>query len=160
MAYREVLIYDINGAFLGSGIKRDGAIKLQTQNIWTEDEGEALEKQLALLNENQAVKGAWPDARDPDVVTLLNNPNFMPIETGPMEVVDEDASYLVFKQVPAVDEFGVELVPEQLVDGEDYDKDASVIVHKTIIAPLRQSDVGQRVNAACEQIAKQRSGVV
>jgi hypothetical protein len=156
--FERVLIYTEDGTFLGSSIRRQGAIKLYTQNYWTEQEEPLFQQQLNDLNRNQAIRGVWPDARDPEVQQLLNDPNFYPVELHEIEVIDEDNSYLVWEQVPAVDDSGAALVPLQLVNGENLDEKASVIVHKNILAPVRPSEVLERTQKACAAIAEKRSG--
>jgi hypothetical protein len=158
MAYRKVLIYNEAGDFLGAGIKADEAIKLQTTNLYAEGEEAALAIQLGRLNESAQIKGAWPDTRDPDVQALLYDTEFMPVEMSEQQVMDEDNSFLVWKQVPILDDDGMPVQPLQLTDSDEIDWDASAITYKTILAPVRPSDVGERIRHAQETVARQRSG--
>lgn len=156
MAFRHVLIYSTEGNPLGYAIKEDGAIKLQSTNIWSEGEEEKLNEQLNRLNENVELHTAWPDAKDPDVVAILANPEFMPIEMHMAEVVDDDDSYYVYTQEPELDLDGQPT--GETIQGH-LDEVASVIVTKKMMVPVRPSDVMERTKAACELVARSRTGL-
>lgn len=153
--YQAVAIYDLQkGDFIGYTIKEQNAQKLQTTNLYTESESADLETQLSRLNDSSAVLAAWPDARDPDVVKVLEDPNFMPIEMIEDDMVDEENSYYVYTQVPEIDESGA---PTGRTTEGEIDKTASVIVTKRMKVPARPSDVMERTKAACEVVARRRA---
>lgn len=140
--YEQVFIYDSDGNFIGYSIKDPNARKLQTTNIYLGSEEKDLYEQLDRLNNKQQIMSNWPDAKDPDVVALLNDPNFSPIEMIETDVVDDDNSYYVYVKDG---------------NGEDViDQQASVLSYKKMMVPARPTDVMQRVKLACEEIAKRR----
>lgn len=142
--YGHVAVFELDGTFVGYAVKEENNRTLQSTHLYREDEGEALAKRVAELNESQRVLGTWPDARDPDVVALVNNPNFEPIEYVENEVIDMDKSYLVYLKD---------------ADGEDtleVDPEASVVVYRTAKVPARPSDYFERTKKACETVARQR----
>jgi hypothetical protein len=90
-----VALYTLTGGFVGYTIRDPAKPKLQTTNIYGEQEQEQLAKRLAELNDSVQVQGAWPDPRDPEVEALLHDPNFEPIEYEEQRVIDEEKSFLV-----------------------------------------------------------------
>jgi hypothetical protein len=142
--YRHVVVFDLEGQCLGYSIIEDGALKLQSTHLYSEEEGGDLAKRIAELNESQAVTSAWPDARDPEVQALVNDPSFEPIEMTDEEVVDTDNSYIIYlKDAEGEDTF-------------DIDQEASVLKYKIAKVPLRPSDYMRRTKTACETIARRR----
>ena len=143
--YRHVAVFELDGTFIAYAVMEQNALKLQSTNLYAEDEGEDLAKRIAALNESQAVTSAWPDARDPEVQTLVNDPSFEPIETSDYEVIDTDNSYIVYLKD---------------ADGEDtfeIDGEASVLKYKIAKVPVRPSDVMARTKSACEVVARRRA---
>jgi hypothetical protein len=143
--YEHVAVFKLDGTFLGYAVKEADHNKLQSTNLYSEEEGEDLAKRIAKLNDAQTVTAAWPDARDPDVVAILSDPSFEPIEYTDEEVVDTDNSWIVHLKDP---------------DGEDtfdIDMEASVLKYKIAKVPVRPSDVMERTKKACEVVARQRS---
>lgn len=156
MAYQAVLVYTTDGEPLGYSIKKSDAFKLQSTNIWTEDEIPKLNEQLGRLNESVELSSVWPDANDPEVKAVLANPSFMPIEMHLEDVVDDDNSWFVYTQEP---EYDINGDPTgENVDGE-LDQEASVIKTKKMMVPVRPSEVMERTKAACEQVARARAGL-
>ena len=145
MAYHHVAVFSLEGDFIGYAIREESAMKLQSINLYREDEGEVLTQRLAELNDSQTVLAAWPDARDPDVEALVNDPTFEPIEMTEAEVVDTDNSYLVYEK----DADGVETF--------EIDKEASVVRYKIAKVPVRPSDFMERTKKACEVVARRRA---
>lgn len=152
--YEALALYTLQGAFVGYTIRDPQKPKLQTTNIYSAEEEEQLAKRLAELNKSVEVNAAWPDPRDPEVIALLVDQNFEPVEMAEQQVIDEDASFLVWIQVPEVDALGAET--GKMVDGEEYDPIASVPVYKTVMAPVRPSDVVERTHKAQEIVANRR----
>lgn len=145
MAYRHVAVFELDGEFLGYSVYQEGAHKLQSTHLYSEDDGEDLAKRIVALNESQTLLGAWPDAHDPEVQALVNDPTFEPIEMIKRDVVDDDNSYLVYVKD---------------TDGEDtmeIDEDASVVHYKEAMVPIRPSDFFARTKRACEVVARRRS---
>jgi hypothetical protein len=120
------------------------ALKLQSTNLYAENERDDLAKRLAALNDSQSVTSAWPDARDPEVQALIADPSFEPIEMVSDEIIDEDSSYLVYlKDADGIDTF-------------EIDHEASVLKYQIAEVPARPSDYMARTKTACETIARQR----
>jgi hypothetical protein len=143
--YRHVAVFTLAGDFLGFGIKEDGAQKLQSTHLYPEDTASAeLTARLAELNTDRSLQQVWPDARDPEVQALVNDPNFEPIEMVDEDVIDMDRSYIVYIKDP---EGG---------DTLDVDNKASVINYKKARIPARPSDFFTRTKKAQEQVARSR----
>jgi hypothetical protein len=143
--YSHVAVFELDGTFLGYAVKEANNRTLQSTHLYAEDEGEDLAKRIAELNESQTVLAAWPDARDPDVQALVNDPSFQPIEMSDEEVVDTDNSYIVYlKDAEGEDTF-------------EIDREASVLQYKIAQVPVRPSDVMARTKKACEVVARRRS---
>lgn len=147
MAFKTVVVYDLDGEFLGYSIFADGAKKLHTANLWSEstDDVVDLQAQLARLRDQGDVLAFWPNVRDPEVQALLNDPTFESLALSPVEVVDDERSVFVWIEEPSDENpFG------------KMDRDASTIVHKTQMAPS-PVDVQARVKKACEIVARRRA---
>lgn len=153
--YSAVAVYTLQGGFVGYTIHNPGAIKLQSTNLYNEDEQEQLAKRLAALNESSQIKAQWPDAKDPEVQALVDDPTFEPIEYKDDQVLDEDNSYLVYIKVPVIDEMTGEQTNEY-IDGPELDREASVLKWVTKKVPVRPSDWYERVKKAQEVVAKRR----
>lgn len=153
--YEPVLIYNIDGEHLGYSIKKeDSPIKLHTTNIWGPHETAKVEEQLAQLNDQAAVLAGWPDARDPAVLELLNDPLFEPIEMHEAEVIDEAASNIVYEKILRHDpETGLPVNPPEYING-DIDPAQSNIIYMTATVPVRPSDEAARIRKACETVAR------
>jgi hypothetical protein len=146
MTYEAVTVYNLDGDFLGYGIKKPEVIQLQSVNVWNEspEEIEDLNKQLNRLTQASDILEFWPDVRDPAVVALLDDPNFMPLKTSPVSVVDEGESHFVWFEEPSDENpFG------------KMNEEASQLVYTFVEAPA-PVDVQARVKAACEQVARAR----
>ena len=131
---------------LGFAIKEDGALKLQSTHIYPEEEADKLAERLAELNDDQEVQGSWPDAKDPEVQALVNDPNFEPVEMILDDVVDMEQSYLV----PMVNMHGEEIPGV-------WDDNASVVVMKKAEVPKDSSAYFARTKKACEIVARRRA---
>lgn len=146
LMYRHVAVFELDGTFVGYAVKEVNNRTLQSTHLYSEEEGEDLAKRIAELNESQTVLAAWPDARDPDVQTLVNDPAFEPIEMTDEEVIDEENSYIVYLKD---------------ADGEDtfeIDQEASVLKKRIAKVPVRPSDAMARTKKACEVVARRRAG--
>jgi hypothetical protein len=145
MAYSAVQIHDLDGRFLGFGIRQDGSLKLHSANLWAEEDADDLRLQLSRLNDQRAVLAYWPDVRDPEVKALTDDPTWEPLVLSPIEVIDEEKSIFVWIEEPNDENpFG------------RMDPDRSVLVHKFDHAPA-PTDVQQRIKKACEIVARKRA---
>jgi hypothetical protein len=146
MSYIAVSIYDLDGSFLGYGIKQEGVDKLLNNNLWTESPEDVsdLKAQLSRLNEAVDIRAYWPNVRDPEVQELVNNPNWEPLEYSPVEVVDEENSIQIWEKEPDNEQPGI------------LDHEASVIVYKHVMAPA-PAHVQARIKKACETVARRRA---
>src|ERR1044072_4802472 len=104
MSYEAVQIHDLEGKFVGYTIKKTGLPKLQSSNIWVEGEEDDLREQLGRLLADVDIKQSWPSAKDPEVVALLNDLEFHPIEFEQVDVVDDEASTYIEKINPRTGE--------------------------------------------------------
>jgi len=147
MAYRHVAVFELDGAFLGYAILGEVYHNtLQSTQLYPEEESEALAKRLAELNDDLNLQAVWPDARDPEVQALVNDPSFEPIEMSDEEVVDNDNSYIVYlKDAEGEDTF-------------EIDREASVLKYMIAKVPVRPSDSMKRTKTACEMVARRRAG--
>lgn len=143
--FRHVAVFELEGNFLGYAIQEASALKLQSTNLYSEDEGEELANRLRELNESQAVISVWPDARDPEVQALVNDPEFEPIEYVDDEVVDDENSYIVYLKDAAGE------------DTLEIDPEASVIKYRTTKVPKYTSAFFERTKKACEVVARRRA---
>lgn len=157
MTFIPLALYTVDGDFVGWAIK--GEHKLQSTNIYAENEQDALNVQLDRLNIDIALKTHWPNPQDPAVVALLSDESFHPIEMVDVEVIDEDHSYLVYKKI-ARPSLEAEQLGQAWVDSDEVDEEASVVVYKTVKAPARPTDQMLRIKTACEQVARQRAGLL
>lgn len=151
--FRPLALYtlDDNPEFVGYAIQKsfeDSRVqKLHSVNYWTEAEVQSLKETLARLGDQQTVLGHWPDARDPEVTAILQNPDFMPPEYEPAEAIDEEHSVFVWDLPPNVD-------PQHPYGLMNEEK--SVLVNKIIMAPTPAS-MQARTKAAQEIVARRRS---
>lgn len=150
MAFEAVAVYDLDGGFIGYGVRKNepGIFKLHTQNLWSEtrEDVAALQSQLTLLNADVDIRAHWPRYEDPEVQALLADENFEPVQYEPAEVVDDEKSIYVWIEPPS--------------DENPYgkmDEDKSVIVTKVISAPTPAS-MSNRRRKAMEVVARRRAG--
>jgi hypothetical protein len=151
MRYQSVLIYTQDGTFVGYSIL--GPNKLQTTNLYPEAEVLALETRISELNGDVNLKAHWPSPHDPEVLAILADETFMPLQYIQAEIVDEDRSYYVYEQVAGEDEQGNAI----WVDGDNIDEGASVVQYKTAMIPKNPSDQMLRIKGASEIVARRRA---
>lgn len=87
MSYVIAKILTLDDEELGYVVAKEGTAKLEDSNIWLE--GEGVEEHVAKLNDLILLKQHWPDARDPEVVALTNDPAFEPLVFAEQELYDE-----------------------------------------------------------------------
>ncbi len=148
MQYKPVYVYTTEGELVGATIL--GENKLQTTNIWIAEEQNDLKKRLDELNQDADIRTTWPHPQDPEVLQLINNPGFHPIEYVDSEALDKENSFIVIDQ------------NEQNADGSyndhygDIDESQSVLKYKTVKVPKQPSDVKLRLQDAMETVARNR----
>lgn len=158
MSYLPVAVYSMDGDFLGYAIKGE-QFKLQSTNLYRENEGDALQQRLNDLNEDVDLRLYWPNPKDPEVLEILAHPEWMPIQYKMAEVVDDEHSTYVWEQVEEV--YPDTGVPTgRWVDGENLDRNRSTIRHKWAQVPVNPTDEMLRIKAACEAVARRRAGLV
>lgn len=150
MSYKVVYVYDGDGTYIGATIHREGSQKLHTANLWTESAEDVadLKDQLDRLRDDLDVRSFWPDVRDPEVVALLDNPEWEKLKLSPIEVVDEERSTFIWLEEPS----------DENPHGR-ADSDRTILVYKTEYAPA-PVDVQARVKKACETVARQRANQI
>lgn len=89
MTYVIAKIATLDDEDLGYVVVKEGTAKLEDSNIWLE--GEGIEEHVAKLNDLVLLKEHWPDARNPEVQELVNNPEFEPLVFTEQEVYDENS---------------------------------------------------------------------
>jgi hypothetical protein len=140
MQYEAVYLYTGTQEFIGVAIKKVGVNKLQSVNIWSDSPSdvEDFKSTLAGLNDEEVLRQHWPSAGDPDVVTLVENPDWWPLKLSEELVPDWENSVVVD------DEFG------------GIDTEQSKIVYKTAMVPDPQ-EAQQRYFKAQETVARNRA---
>lgn len=140
MKYEAVYLYTGTNQFIGVAIKKVGLPKLQSVNIWTDspEDVEDFKSTLAGLNDEENLRQFWPDANDPDVATLVENPDWWPLELHEEQVPDWENSTIVD------DEFG------------GIDMEQSTIVLKTAMVP-DPTEAQNRYFLAQETVARNRA---
>src|SRR5687768_5434425 len=93
--YEAVYLYDRNNQFVGAAIRKTDVLKLESVNIWTQDETEDFKKTLSGLNDEQELRAFWPDAHDPEVGVLVEDPEWEPLELHEEDVPDWDNSTVI-----------------------------------------------------------------
>lgn len=102
MSYLIAKIATLDDEELGYVVVKEGTAKLEDSNIWVE--GEGIEEHVAKLNDLVLLKQHWPDARDPEVTALVNDPEFEPLVYTEQEVYDdatEEYAYINALKNPA-----------------------------------------------------------
>lgn len=180
MKYEAVYLYNNSNQFVGVSIKSTEGDRLHTVNIWTDspEDVEDFKQTLAGLNDEGQLRQFWPDAMDPEVVELVENEEWEPLELHEERVIDWDASTIVMVQqpvfgfwfnsnagpesMPGVPEGRVEPAPNpetgivEWKDTEEVDREASTFVHKQAMMPDPQ-EVQTRYFKAQEIVARRRS---
>jgi hypothetical protein len=134
--FEAVYLYDRTNQFVGAAIKKAGVLKLDSVNIWTQEEAADFKKALDDLNDESEIRAFWPDAHDPEVGELVENPAWEPLELHEEDVPDWDNSDIV------EDEYGI-------------DVDESTIVYKKAMVP-DPTEAQQRYYKAQEIVARRR----
>lgn len=168
MKYEAVYLYNNRNEFLGVGIKKTNAPQLQSVNIWSDsdEEIEDFRKTLAGLNDEGALREHWPQAMDPEVIELVENPDWEPLELHEASVPDWENATLVYKRDSvwgydydgATDQVLPRPGPEGKVewkDSEEIDYDQSTIPHKQAMVP-DPKEVQDRYFKAQEIVARRR----
>lgn len=150
--YEQVFIYGSDGGFRGYAIKKLDVPKLDSVNIWAEGEEAQVKEALDKLNNENLLRQFWPDFADPDVLTLVEDPDWESLELEEVDTIDHEKSTLVPIYESYIDEFG----GRQSRDTGEVDWAKSTIVFKKVMAPNAQK-AQARVFKAMEQVARQRA---
>lgn len=139
MQYEAVYLYNNRNEFVGVAIKKAGVPKLQSVNIWSDssEDVEDFKRTLNGLNNETELRAHWPEAHDPEVAELVEDPEWMPLELHEEDVPDWDASTIVD------DEWG------------GIDTEASTIVYKKEMVP-DPTEAQDRYFKAQEVVARRR----
>jgi hypothetical protein len=137
MQYEAVYLYNNRNEFIGAAIRKADTMKLESVNIWGSYETADFKKTLDGLNDEQELRQFWPDAHDPEVGELVENPEWEPLKLEEADVPDWDNSDIV------EDEFGG-------IDGE-----RSTVVYKKAMVP-DPTEAQQRYYKAQEIVARRR----
>jgi hypothetical protein len=135
--FESVYLYTNRNEFVGVAIKKAGVLKLDSVNIWGPDESLDFQNTFNALNDEQELRKFWPDAHDPEVGELVENPDWEPLELHEEDVPDWDKSTVVD------DEWG------------DIDGEKSTIVYKKALVP-DPTEAQQRYYKAQETVARRR----
>lgn len=165
MSFEALFVYNADSQFVGYIIKDPQVEKLQSTNLYREDELDKLNARLADLNADVDLRRFWPNPKDPEVLQLLTNREFCPIKYVEREVVDDENSFYVWKLEQESDEHGnpvFDLVTGQpkMVQGSELDEQASVIRYKIASVPEKPTDEMFRIKKACEVVARKRAGLL
>lgn len=153
--FTPVMIYSMDAEFIGYAVMAQS--KLQSTNVYLAGEEAKLNERIAALNTDIDLRAFWPHPQDPEVVALLNDPTFFPIEYMEIDMVDDENSYYAWIQVEEVDNLGNPT--GRMVDSEVIDEEASVLSYKRGMAPIRPTDQLVRIKNASETIARKRAGL-
>lgn len=146
--YIALALHDLDGDFIAFTIGKvdENVLVLHTTNMWTEEDSADLTEQIDRLNDQTSVLAYYPDARDPEVQALLDDPTWQPVDRIPTEVPDNDKSVFIYTDPPREE------------DGfpGSIDEDNSIIIMKTVMIPS-PADTLRRVKDACEIVARKRA---
>lgn len=90
MYYVICKVLDLSEVELGYVVLKEGTEKLADTNLWTEEQSDELREHVADLNRRIELKNHWPESRDPELLALIDDPDFEPLVYGEIEVVDEE----------------------------------------------------------------------
>jgi hypothetical protein len=140
MSYEAVYLYNNKNEFVGVAIKKADAPKLHSLNIWSSSDEEVADfrKTITGLNEENALRAFWPEAHDPEVGELVDDPNWEQLALHEEKVPDWEHSTIVD------DEFG------------GIDQEKSTIVFKKALVP-DPSEAQARYFKAQEIVARRRA---
>jgi hypothetical protein len=156
MSFQPVMLYSMDADFIGYTILGQNG-KLQSTNTYAAGEEDKLNARIAELNTEVDLNAYWPNPKDPEVLKLLDDPSFVPIEYVETDVIDDENSWYVWQQVAEVDAYGNPT--GEIVDSEHIDETASVIRYKRGRVPKRPTDHMWRIKSASEVVARRRAGL-
>ncbi len=150
--YKPVAIYDLDsGEFFAYAIRTQN--KLQSVNVWTENEVEDLKERLSELQSKGQLQAVWPHPQDPEVVALLAREDFYPIEKHFEPAIDEEKSKLVYDIVDVLDSEGN---PTGRTRTGFINEEKSLLVYKMVEKPKKPTEVKMRLQAAMQAVAEAR----
>ncbi len=86
-SYEIVKVSTLDGEPIGYAVWRVGTEKFEDTNLWTEKDSDALKAHVADQNHRVTLQEHWPDAKDPEVEELINDPEFEPLKFVQVESV-------------------------------------------------------------------------
>lgn len=167
----ELLAVGKEDELVGYVIRKVGLPKLESTNIYTTAQKDEAVEDLMDLNKRAALRQFWPAPTDPEVMALLQDPDFAPVEYDEVDVPDLENSKVVYdtKPGPPIVEvydgasrtigFGPDEVKYDDTGQPAINWMASEIVYKKEQVPKR-TDGKSRIEKACEAVAEQRMKVV
>lgn len=163
----ELLIVGKANELVGYVIRKVGLPKLESTNIYTTAQKDEAVEDLMDLNRRAMLREFWPVPTDPEVVKLIEDPDFAPVEYDEVDVPDLENSKVVYdmKPGPAQIDPATGLVSSFAADEIKYDDAglpiinwmASEIVYKKELQPKRTNGKS-RIEKACEAVAERRMG--
>lgn len=169
MKYEAVYLHTREGEFVGAAIKKAGTLKLYDTNIWSESQSdvEDFRATLTRLNDENVIRQFWPEAMDPEVVELVEDPEWEKLELHNERVPNWAKSTLVYKKDSvwgyeydgATDSVQPRPGPEgqpEWKDSQELDDEATTIVYENRMVPDPQ-EVQNRYFKAQETVARRRA---
>lgn len=149
---------------IGYVIHKVGLPKLDSTNIYTPAEKDEAVEDLMDLNERAKLRAFWPMPTDPEVQSLISDPDFDPIEYDEVDVPDIENSDIVYDTKPGpqitTDPAGNPIFGPDEIKYDDVGKPiinwmASAIIYKKARQPRRTQGKG-RIEVASERVARSR----
>ncbi len=165
MTYKIVEVAEVGeDKILGYAIAKEGIPKLDSINLYS-DYNEVADT-VAAKNETEQLLAYRPAPNDPEVLELLHDPAWEPVEYEDVEVIDEDASEFVYIRYPARDITDLHTaIAEGKANAQGYelgldgkpviDYKSSDIVTKIEKHPKR-TQYRSRIDAAITHVARAR----
>lgn len=149
MPYTLGYIYDTDGSFVGATIVKElptGDLTLQSAQLWSDEELDKIDANIASLNRSEKLSTFWPRRDDPDVQTLISDPEWEPIEMEPQAVPDPENSTYVYRRDPHTGD-----------ETSMLDLEASSFSYKQEMMPKDDTAPSMRIRKAQEIVAERRA---
>jgi hypothetical protein len=138
MSYEAVYLYNSKNEFQGVAIKKANVPQLHSLNIWSDSDEEVADfrKTLTGLNENSKLRAFWPEAHDPEVGELVDDPNWEQLALHEEEVPDWEHSTIVDDEYGGIDQakstivFKKALVPDPTEAQSRYFKAQEIVARR------------------------------
>lgn len=135
--FEAVYLYTNRNEFVGVAVKKTNVLKLHSVNIWGPEDSLDFQNTLNALNDEQELRQFWPNAHDPEVGELVEDPDWERLALHEEDVPDWDNSVIV------EDEF------------HGIDNEKSTIVFKKAMVP-DPTEAQTRYYKAQETVARRR----